>query len=148
MEQNKFLAALGVRTLLKMLIDDNFLHADLHPGNILVRLPGGLRGGVRSSEEEGSGGGGGGGGGEEEGGGGGGSGRGSGGGGGGASRNEGALATPEIVILDTGLATELTPWHQAALADFFRCIVSWDGAGVADRLLSFAVRRCRLNTSG
>ena len=37
-EENKILAALGVKTLLKMLIDDNFLHADLHPGNILVRL--------------------------------------------------------------------------------------------------------------
>ena len=31
-EENKVLAALGVRTLLKMLIDDNFLHADLHRG--------------------------------------------------------------------------------------------------------------------
>ena len=45
-EENSVLAALGVKTLLKMLIDDNFLHADLHPGNILVRLPGGMRGGM------------------------------------------------------------------------------------------------------
>jgi predicted unusual protein kinase regulating ubiquinone biosynthesis (AarF/ABC1/UbiB family) len=49
-EENKILAALGIKTLLKMLIDDNFLHADLHPGNILVRLPGGMRGGVRGKE--------------------------------------------------------------------------------------------------
>ena len=41
-EQNKTLAGLGVKTLFKMLIDDNFLHADLHPGNILVRLPDGV----------------------------------------------------------------------------------------------------------
>ena len=45
-EENSVLAALGVKTLLKMLIDDNFLHADSHPGNILVRLPGGMRGGM------------------------------------------------------------------------------------------------------
>ena len=53
-EENKVLAALGVRTLLKMLIDDNFLHADLHPGNILVRLRGGMVDGVRAESDEGS----------------------------------------------------------------------------------------------
>jgi ubiquinone biosynthesis protein len=30
------LAAIGFRTLLKMVFDDGFVHADLHPGNILV----------------------------------------------------------------------------------------------------------------
>jgi len=32
------LAALGCRMLLKMMLADNLVHADLHPGNILVRL--------------------------------------------------------------------------------------------------------------
>ena len=31
------LAALGVQVLLKMIMMDNFIHADLHPGNVLVR---------------------------------------------------------------------------------------------------------------
>eukprot|EP01096_Ripella_sp_DP13-Kostka_P011841 TRINITY_DN4859_c0_g1_i3.p1 TRINITY_DN4859_c0_g1~~TRINITY_DN4859_c0_g1_i3.p1 ORF type:complete len:597 (+),score=210.13 TRINITY_DN4859_c0_g1_i3:65-1855(+) len=34
---NKHLAALGFNAYLKMLLIDNFVHADLHPGNILVR---------------------------------------------------------------------------------------------------------------
>ncbi|KAF5205077.1 Abc1 family protein [Thalictrum thalictroides] len=32
------LAHLGTHTLLKMLLEDNFIHADMHPGNILVRI--------------------------------------------------------------------------------------------------------------
>ncbi|XP_042520301.1 uncharacterized aarF domain-containing protein kinase 2-like [Macadamia integrifolia] len=32
------LARIGVHALLKMLLVDNFLHADMHPGNILVRV--------------------------------------------------------------------------------------------------------------
>lgn len=35
--ENKRLARLGLRSYLKMLLYDNFVHADLHPGNILVR---------------------------------------------------------------------------------------------------------------
>jgi hypothetical protein len=121
-EENKILAALGVKTLLKMLIDDNFLHADLHPGNILVRLKsGGLVGGVVTGDDKDS---------------------------------DVVSATrrsqsskkasssvgikPEIVILDTGLATELTPHQQASLAEFFQAIISWDGAGVAEKIISFS----------
>lgn len=33
------LAHIGTHALLKMLLVDNFIHADMHPGNILVRLP-------------------------------------------------------------------------------------------------------------
>jgi aarF domain-containing kinase len=32
------IADLGCKALLKMMLNDNFVHADLHPGNILVRL--------------------------------------------------------------------------------------------------------------
>lgn len=32
------LAHIGTRALLKMLLADNFIHADMHPGNILVRV--------------------------------------------------------------------------------------------------------------
>lgn len=33
------LADIGTHALLKMLLVDNFIHADMHPGNILVRVP-------------------------------------------------------------------------------------------------------------
>ncbi len=118
--QNKELAGLGVKTLFKMLIDDNFLHADLHPGNILVRLPNGvahtlstiagMRGNTKTSEN-------------------------------GSDDNESSFlhnASPEIIILDTGLATRLTPFHQASLAKMFQAIVSWDGKTVAESILTFA----------
>jgi aarF domain-containing kinase len=35
---NKSIAKIGCRTYLKMLLVDNYLHSDLHPGNILVRM--------------------------------------------------------------------------------------------------------------
>jgi len=35
---SKSLAHIGTHTLLKMLLVDNFIHADMHPGNILVRM--------------------------------------------------------------------------------------------------------------
>ena len=36
-ERNTQIVALGVDAYLKMLLHDNFVHTDLHPGNILVR---------------------------------------------------------------------------------------------------------------
>ncbi|CAM6085667.1 unnamed protein product [Calypogeia fissa] len=36
-KMSKGLAHIGTHTLLKMLLVDNFIHADMHPGNILVR---------------------------------------------------------------------------------------------------------------
>ena len=35
-EHSHHLARLGMRMFLKMMIDDNFIHSDLHPGNLLV----------------------------------------------------------------------------------------------------------------
>ena len=37
-EHNQYLARLGMRMFLKMMIDDNFIHSDLHPGNLLVNV--------------------------------------------------------------------------------------------------------------
>jgi len=45
---NKKLADLGLHCYLKMLLKDNFIHADLHPGNILVRLEPALPGSLFS----------------------------------------------------------------------------------------------------
>ena len=140
--ENRELAAIGVKTFLKMLIDDNFLHADLHPGNILVRLPGGIQGGFStmsdvisgkvkldgsSANGDANGGSSGGGtgakGGAEK---------------GGSHQPHHPPSKPEIVILDTGLATELTPAHQASLAEFFQAIINWDGANVAKNIIAFS----------
>eukprot|EP00959_Pyramimonas_sp_CCMP1952_P322558 6749646-Pyramimonas_sp.AAC.1 len=35
---NRILAKLGLSVVLKMMLVDNLVHADLHPGNILVRI--------------------------------------------------------------------------------------------------------------
>lgn len=35
---DKQLAMLGHRVMLQMMLKDNFIHSDLHPGNIMVRL--------------------------------------------------------------------------------------------------------------
>ena len=35
---DKQLAVLGHRAMLKMMLQHNFIHSDLHPGNIMVRL--------------------------------------------------------------------------------------------------------------
>jgi aarF domain-containing kinase len=116
-EQNRTLAALGVQTLLKMLIDDNFLHADLHPGNILVRLPGKdmkFNSSDKSDfinhgptlEKNGE-------------------------------RQMKNAPKPEIIILDTGLAATLTRENQSDLAEMFSAMLKWDGRGVAERILKF-----------
>lgn len=44
---NSQLASIGSGTMLQMMLVDNLIHSDLHPGNILVRLepPAGLLGG-------------------------------------------------------------------------------------------------------
>jgi aarF domain-containing kinase len=39
-KHNKVLAGLGIGCYLKMLLQDNYIHADMHPGNILVRVEG------------------------------------------------------------------------------------------------------------
>jgi aarF domain-containing kinase len=108
------LATLGVHALRKMLLEDNWLHADLHPRNILVLLspadgsawqsnnwwwPPSWRwpswAGGRDSE-------------------------------------------PRLVFLDAGLATELTRGQRESVFRFFSAILRGNGAGVADCIVSIA----------
>ncbi len=39
MRRDVQVVALGVDAYLQMLLRDNFVHTDLHPGNILIRTP-------------------------------------------------------------------------------------------------------------
>eukprot|EP00887_Chlorella_sp_A99_P002419 scaffold10.g2419.t1 len=165
---NSALAVLGSRTMLHMMVLDDLVHADLHPGNILVRLewPGGpwlgrlldaaqralvaVRDGSsraaaaatairRSGEAE--------------------AGRAAGAGadraGGDASvgscaigigsggRAEGllpldSLRRPHLVLLDAGMATRLGARDRACMAGLFDAFSRLDGAGVADAVLRFS----------
>lgn len=84
---NTQIVANGCDTFLKMLLADNFVHTDLHPGNILCRPP----------TEEG-----------------------------------GPL---QIVLLDFGLAEELTPRVRRHFISFLTCISKGDGRRAAHHLL-------------
>ena len=53
---NPRVVALGVDVYLKMLLTDNFVHTDLHPGNIMVKAQRGPADSARSSGGEGAGG--------------------------------------------------------------------------------------------
>lgn len=106
---NKALADLGLRILLKMLLSDNFLHADLHPGNIHVRMEERAAGWWASLT---------------------------------GAREK--VLRPTLVLLDCGMATELSERNQVNLVDFFRAVVSGDGQQVAKSMLTFsAEQRCK-----
>ncbi|GMR42994.1 hypothetical protein PMAYCL1PPCAC_13189, partial [Pristionchus mayeri] len=125
------IALIGARALLKMLFVDNFVHGDLHPGNILIRFNDNaetLPGVHRAHIEEGffdraldwmyslvSG-----------------------------SRTPRIRFTdspytedePTLVVLDTGIAISETPANLRNLKDLFKCIVEKKGYEVGELLLS------------
>jgi aarF domain-containing kinase len=108
---NKQLADLGMHCYLKMLLKDNFIHADLHPGNILVRLeeapvplPGGLLGTLRSLLPF-------------------------------------ELKLPRLVLLDVGMIAKLTREDQHNLVGFFKGLTSMDGGELADSIMTFTEER-------
>lgn len=127
---NTEIVALGVDTYVKMLLADNFVHTDLHPGNIMVsRLPAletaglarpgdGARAGSCAA---------------------------SGHGGAGAvvpAAAAAAAAGPRerarLVLLDFGLAEELTPEVRRRFVSFLNQIAAGDGAAAARHLLRWA----------
>eukprot|EP00899_Mesostigma_viride_P014059 jgi/Mesvir1/22654/Mv14088-RA.1 len=155
----RHLAQLGLRTLLKMLLVDNFVHADLHPGNILVRARGG---GQNQSKEMGN----------------------SSGGGnnnhtpeheidevleeaanrsaayaltggddarlwragysgtagllGSGSEEEEELGGAELILLDVGMTAELAAGDRLRLLNYFKAIARQDGREVARNTLLFS----------
>ncbi|KAK2080009.1 hypothetical protein QBZ16_002404 [Prototheca wickerhamii] len=110
------LAGLGLACYLKMLLRDNFVHADMHPGNILVALeePAAAAGADRLSQLWA----------------------------GARSRVLGWAGVdarvPRLVLLDVGMTAALSDRDRARLVDFFRELTRMDGRAVADAIMGFA----------
>ncbi|GIL43854.1 hypothetical protein Vafri_1448 [Volvox africanus] len=120
---NHRLSELGSGTMLQMMLVDNLIHSDLHPGNILVRLdpPGGLLGLLYSGLDR--------------------------------IRQLPSVAPanrariellqqrwlqPSLVLLDVGMATELSPTDQVNMVGLFRSFAAMDGRACGDWTLRFS----------
>ena len=135
-ERNADLARLGLRTFLTMLLKHNFVHADLHPGNMLVT---GNTGRIRGDEARG---------GEARGG----EARGGeaplpGDGEGTARGDRGdrgeEVRVPGLALLDAGLVVRLSPRDQRNFLALFRAIGDGDGARAGELMLTHArEQRC------
>jgi aarF domain-containing kinase len=118
---NTKIVSIGVDTYLKMLLSDNFVHTDLHPGNILVR-PASIDPGNTNNAED-------------------------------ASKKKKKKSMEEImmkdgdegpvqlILLDFGLAEELTPRVRRHFIGFLNAISAGDGPTAAGHLLNWATRQ-------
>jgi aarF domain-containing kinase len=123
---NKRLAYLGMSCYLKMLLRDNYIHADLHPGNILVSMesPTAKKKALCNKNGEKS------------------EGKGS----GVVAKLNSALGwnlnfdftLPRLVLLDVGMTARLSSVDQANLVGFFSSLAAMDGGGLADSILKFS----------
>eukprot|EP00850_Spirogloea_muscicola_P006997 SM000034S12751 [mRNA] locus=s34:565216:570087:- [translate_table: standard] len=95
------IAAVGVDTYLKMMLTDNFVHTDLHPGNILARITGADTTAACGAE----------------------------------AGRQGKL---QLVLLDFGLAEELSPRVRHHFLSFISMIGLGDGRAAARHLLAFS----------
>eukprot|EP00850_Spirogloea_muscicola_P005158 SM000023S07614 [mRNA] locus=s23:525214:530379:+ [translate_table: standard] len=95
------IAAVGVDTYLKMMLTDNFVHTDLHPGNILARMIGADTAAACGAE----------------------------------AGRQGKL---QLVLLDFGLAEELSPRVRHHFLSFISMIGLGDGRAAARHLLAFS----------
>jgi len=85
--KNKRIAQIGIDAYMQMMLKDNFVHSDLHPGNILVRWDG---------------------------------------------------SSPQLVLLDVGLTTELTPKDKKNFTALFGAVVRRDGRYGASLMIHYA----------
>ncbi|KAL0035601.1 hypothetical protein WJX79_001935 [Trebouxia sp. C0005] len=102
---NTQIVSLGVDTYLKMLLADNFVHTDLHPGNIMVRI----RGTDKVSAEHKS--------------------------------LEEIRSQLQLVLLDFGLAEELTPRVRKHFISFLHMISAGNGRRAAHHMLLFSTKQ-------
>lgn len=116
---NRRVAAYGLQAFLKMMVDDNFLHADLHPGNLMVEMRnqhGELFQFAKYDSE---------------------------------NDDNDVVETamrlgytrPTIVFLDTGLTTSLTQESLENFLDLFTAVVDGDGRRVARLMVERSPRR-------
>ncbi|CAD7971111.1 unnamed protein product [Amoebophrya sp. A120] len=107
------LGSLGLLALLKMIICDNFIHADLHPGNILVRkssLPPKKHLFSRTKALLYS-----------------------------YVLNVGSYEeVPELVILDAGLSACIEPKKQEFVSAFFQAIATYDGRKLGEAIVALS----------
>lgn len=100
---NTKIVAVGVDTYLKMLLQDNFVHTDLHPGNILVRP---VSQQTKMGEDD--------------------------------MDMDGAI---QLILLDFGLAEELTPRIRRHFIGFLNAISAGDGGVAAQHLLNWSTKQ-------
>eukprot|EP00164_Ancoracysta_twista_P012340 GFYU01019348.1.p1 GENE.GFYU01019348.1~~GFYU01019348.1.p1 ORF type:complete len:693 (-),score=131.72 GFYU01019348.1:71-2149(-) len=116
-QEKKQIASIGLNAFLKMMLDDNYIHADLHPGNILVQ-----RHPVSSSTADGGS---------------------STAGGGSRITKTGAVdhgSKFTLVFLDAGLTTSLKPRDKQNFRDLFLAVALGDGYEAARLILVNAPR--------
>jgi len=111
LESRKKLGSLGLAALLKMIISDNFVHADLHPGNILVRPAPAATNifisikqrieaymlGFRLMDD-----------------------------------------VPQVCLLDAGLTSAIHPRHMPDVEEFFKSMIDRDGERIAKSILALS----------
>ncbi|KAL0042711.1 hypothetical protein WJX79_008376 [Trebouxia sp. C0005] len=111
---DKQLAVLGHRAMLKMMLQHNFIHSDLHPGNIMVRLdpPSNMlmQAAAKLCSTMGL-----------------------------AGCNiANSWLQPKVVLLDVGMVTRLSQVDQHNMLGLFTSLSGMDGQGVANAVLSFS----------
>jgi aarF domain-containing kinase len=111
--QNCAIAQIGLRAYLQMMLIDNFVHADLHPGNLLVDiqapwlpLPRWLKNAADNATEAVLG-----------------------------RALTDCLTSTTLIILDAGMTVSLKAQHLQALSDLYRGIARTDGAAIAQAML-------------
>jgi aarF domain-containing kinase len=113
---NPKIASIGLNAYMKMMLIDHFVHADLHPGNVLVRHPNNLHmqqsaGGSRFNPSH-------------------------------VDPNE----TTQLVLLDVGLVTEMSGEDASHFVELFKAIVEGNGEYGSELMIKYARKQPKWTT--